>query len=450
MAARWTIGGAILAAALISGCAPQIITQVVPVEVTRQVVVTQQVEATRVVEVVRQPTPVNASSLAATLVPSSLHATTAGQAYFYSKDQGGFETLTNIAYDQLACRNCHVLYNQVPDKLGQVRCESCHIDAAYQVAPPQSPVRLPYFPDDGRDQGCLTCHQRQHYEIAATDEDGQPAITDVHRSPAPTGHSMQCTNCHTSTDLHGDGTRYPSMFESPSIVCENCHQPDQLAPSTAHLTHVTDMECDACHVQTVVACMNCHINAVVPDSSGQAGEAFPYDRTYGWKFLVKRNGKIAVANLMTLVYTQDDVAKTFAVIAPFHDHSVKSLKGDSLDVVCGQCHSNANVAAYQATGQIAISVWDDRRQELTFPAREAVVIPVPPDYQTAFQIDFVQMRNLAEVRAAPAADQESLAEWDLAKSGVDLWQMLYAEPLDRMPPQIKFNFPTPTPAPPGP
>jgi hypothetical protein len=62
-------------------------------------------------------------------------------------------------------------------------------------------------------------------------------------------------------------------------------------------------------------------------------------------------------------------------------------------------------------------------------------------------LSFAQITNLPDVLAAPAADQEKTAKWEFAKDGVDLWQMLYAEPLNRMPPQIQFNFPTPTPKP---
>lgn len=435
-------------AVLVASCAPQVVTVEVPVEVTREVRVTAPpIEQTRVVEVIRAATPVDDEVQVAAIFPQSLHATTRGMAYFYGRAQGGFEQLTGLAYDQLDCRSCHALYNRAPGLVGQSRCESCHIDRDYAKAPPQGPVKLPYFPDDGRDQGCLACHTRQGYEIRATTDDGRPAITDIHRSLPPVGRGLQCTNCHTQNDTHGDGQTYNSMLESPGVTCEDCHQPADLPQNIAHLTHGQNMECDACHVQTVVSCTNCHLNLAVPDSSGRAAESFPYDRTYGWKFLIKRNGKIAVGNLMTLVYTRGDQTSTFAVIAPFHDHSVKSLKGEDLNQVCGQCHSNANVAEYQRSGTITISQWDDRRKQLTFPARAAVVIPVPTDYATAFKIDFARIANLDEVRAAPPADQERLAQWEFAKSGVDLWQMLYAEPLDRLPPQIKFTFPTPTPTP---
>ena len=455
----WRTIGLMLAAGLILiGCAPQVIERDRPVEVTREVEVTRQVEATRVVEVpavvsAASATPGVATSAAATPPPSvaaimtnSLHVTTNGMHYFYSKEQGGLEELTNVPYNQLKCRTCHTLYNR-PDRAGQIRCESCHIDQTQAAAPPQAAVRLPYFPDDGRDQGCLACHQRQNYEILATDEDGAPAVADVHRSPAPFGKGMQCVNCHGPADTHGDGQTYDSMFDSPSVQCADCHVMEQLPPNQAHTVHGDNMECDACHVETVVACQNCHINTVIPDAAGRTAQEFPYERVTGWKFLIQRNGKIAVGNLMSIVYTEGDIVKSFAVIAPFHDHSVKSLKGINYTVFCGQCHNNANVQEYDQTGAIVISRWDERRKQLVFPARDAKVIPVPTDFRTAFKLAFARIGNLPEVLAAPAAEQENTAQWEFAKDGVDLWQMLYAEPLKRMPPQIQFNFPTPTPQP---
>jgi hypothetical protein len=442
-----TIGWAMVAAALI-GCAPQVIERDRPVEVTREVEVTRPVEVTRVVEVPIAPgvtpTPTPLPSAGA-MIAKSLHATTDGMAYFYAKAQGGLEQLTNVPYDQLQCRSCHILYNR-SDRAGEVRCESCHIDQAQTAAAPQAAVRLPNFPDDGRDQGCLACHSRQNYEILATTEDGSPSVTDVHRSPAPFGKGMQCTNCHGLADTHGDGQTRNSMLESPSVQCTDCHVMEQLPPNQAHTVHGDNMECDACHVQTVVACQNCHVNTVM-GAAGRNSQGFPYERVVGWKFLIQRNGKIAVGNLMSIVYTDGDVAKTFAVIAPFHDHSIKSLKGVNYTTFCGQCHDNANVREYNDTGAITISQWDDRKKQLAFPARDAVVIPVPADFRTAFKLSFAKISNLADVLAAPAAKQEQLAKWEFAKDSVDQWQMLYAEPLKRMPPQIQFNFPTPTPVP---
>jgi hypothetical protein len=149
---------------------------------------------------------------------------------------------------------------------------------------------------------------------------------------------------------------------------------------------------------------------------------------------------------MAAVYTDDaGEVKTFAVIAPYYGHSVASLKGD-MNKACAQCHDNSLVKAYNETGSITISQWDASANKVVFPALEGKVVPVPADYATAFKLAYPVISNLDEVAAA-GADAEKTAKWVLGKEGVDLWQMLYAKPLDKMPSQVQFNFPTPTPTP---
>ncbi|PWH20242.1 MAG: hypothetical protein DDG58_02965 [Ardenticatenia bacterium] len=393
----------------------------------------------------------------ATWLSDSLHGTTRGMGYFYGKEQGGMELLTGIPYEDLPCKNCHTRYNK-GDKKGEVRCESCHIADAERFAPPQSAVKLPQFAEAGP-SGCLSCHRRQAFEWTRTtvrlDAEGKPvtdpvsgvemqvpAITDVHRSAPPAGKGLQCVNCHDTGDTHGDGKIYNSLLESPNTECTDCHQPDKLSQHMGHQVHANNMTCAACHVQTVVSCFSCHINAIV-----KGAPEFPYQRVFGWKFLIQNDeGKYDVGNLMAAVYTDDaGEVKTFAVIAPYYGHSVASLKGD-MNKACAQCHDNSLVKAYNETGSITISQWDASANKVVFPALEGKVVPVPADYAKAFKLAYPVISNLDEVAAA-GADAEKTAKWMLGKEGVDLWQMLYAKPLDKMPAQVQFNFPTPTPTP---
>ena len=404
-----------------------------------------------------EATPTSAADLAAKYLENSLHGTTRGMGYFYAKEQGGMELLTGIPYEQLSCKNCHTRYNK-GDKQGQLRCEGCHIADAEQFAPPQAAVKLPQFAESGS-SGCLSCHRRQGFEWTRTtvrlDADGKPvadpltgvemqvpAITDVHRSAPPAGKGLQCVNCHDTGDTHGDGNVYNSLLESPNTECTDCHQVEKLSQTMGHQVHGQNMACAACHVQTVVSCYSCHINAVAAGAP-----EFPNQFVFGWKFLIVNDeGKYDVGNLMTTVYTDDaGQAKTFAVIAPYYGHSVSNLKGD-MNKVCAQCHDNPNVKAYNDTGSITISQWDSSANKMLFPAKDGVVVPVPADYQKAFKLAYPVISNLDEVVAA-GLDAGKTAKWTLGKEGVDLWQMLYAKPLPKMPPQLQFNFPSPTPAP---
>ncbi len=390
-------------------------------------------------------------------LPNSLHGTTAGKAYWYSASNGGMETLTGIPYEQLPCQNCHALYNKVEDKKGQPRCESCHINHEY--APVQAMVKLPQFPDDGRSQGCLACHGRQRFEWGATkarvDANGnpltdpgtgaaltEPVVTDVHRNPPPYGKgiALTCVNCHGTGDTHGDGNAYNSLLESPNTECTTCHTTETLSQTAGHTTHGDNMTCQACHAQTVVSCQGCHLNSVL---SGLP--EYPNARVTGWKFLVVNDeGKYDLGNMMTAVYTTDTgEVKTFAALAPFYSHSIRyPTTREEKVAMCAACHASDAVKAYTETGTIVISKWDEAQGKLLFPTKG--VIPIPADYQTAFQVAFPYMTNIDEVLAAknegkPQTELEKLTKWALGKDTVDLWQMLFAKPVDKMPLQMPIE-----------
>lgn len=411
------------------------------------------ITVTQIVEVTVEPP--DPAAQAMEWLPGSLHGTTDGMRYFYSKENGGMETLTGVSYEDLPCKNCHTLYNKVEDKKGQPRCESCHINDKY--APPQASVKLPQFPDDGRAQGCLSCHRRQGFEYTKTvvvlDENGQPvqdpvkgipyeipAITDVHRSPAPSGKGLACVNCHGTEQTHGDGNAYNNLFDSPNTQCTDCHAVEKLSQTVGHTVHGGNMTCAACHAQTVVSCQGCHLNEVA-----QGGPEFPYQRVFGWKFLVVNNdGKYELGNMMTAMWTTETgEVKTFVAMSPYYDHSIgKPKTRDEKIALCASCHVNETVKKYEETGTIVISQWDEKQNKVVFPTKG--VVPVPADYQQSFQMAFPVISNIDEVVQAwkdgkSATEVEKLAKWILGKQMVDLWQMNYAKPLEKMPLQMPIE-----------
>ncbi|MFN3762529.1 MAG: hypothetical protein ACK4WK_04920, partial [Anaerolineae bacterium] len=284
-------------------------------EIPTPVVMTRIVEVTR--EVVKEvpvapPDPVQQ---AYEWLPTSLHGTTRGMGFWYSKENGGMETLTGIPYEKLPCQKCHTLYNKVEGKVGQPRCESCHINIGDATV--QAMVKLPQFPDDGRAQGCLSCHGRQRFEWGATkprlDANGQPVkdpvtgnpmtepvVTDVHRNPPPYGKGigLTCVNCHGIGDTHGDGNTYRSLLESPNAQCTDCHATDTLSQTSGHTTHLQKVTCESCHAQTVISCVGCHLNGPL---SGLP--EYPHARVTGWKFLLMNDeGKYDLGNMMIAAY----------------------------------------------------------------------------------------------------------------------------------------------------
>lgn len=313
----------------------------------------------------------------AELLSTSLHYTTAGMAYFYSAQNGGFENLTGIPYENLACKNCHVDPNN---------CGTCHSKEG----------------DVPTDNSCLNCHGRQKAEIAL-------GYTDVHKS-----QGFVCAKCHDEEDVHGDGKSYNSMFEGAIHVnCYDCHT--TLPSTTAHNTHLKsltdrnddELDCSACHVKSVVTCYNCHFESEV-----NLGQKVAYGRFHNWKFLVKRNGKVSAGNIMTITYQ----GKAFVVVAPFYGHTV--YKPDP-STICDECHRNSFVQEYNSSGTMTLVRWLADSLKLKYSKG---TIPVPGNWRDALKLSYV------------TKDEEG--KWVHLKDEADLKQILFCEPLDKLPPQF--------------
>lgn len=294
-------------------------------------------------------------------LPMSLHATAWGMEYWYSAAQGGFENLTGVPYSELACGHCHT---------SPTRCLDCHThtDPGEAIVPKST---------------CLSCHGRQGAEEAM-------GTTDVHRD-----RGMVCIDCHTTTEIHGDGHIYNSFLETPSPTCEGCHQTIQ--QSLAHTVHGSKVSCAACHMETAITCYNCHFQAQVDEKRKLA-----YGKFKDWLFLGNWNGQVYPMNFQTVEYQNN----SFIAYGPFTGHTITQVGRD-----CTGCHGNAAMNEYLTTGAITVVQWDDVQQKL-IPSKG--VIPIPPDYETSLLFDFATRQN----------DQ-----WVFLKHGTDMTQMLYGAPL---------------------
>jgi len=162
-------------------------------------------------------------------MPISLHSTSAGMEYFYSKAQGGFELATGIPYSELACKDCHV---EADD------CLACHVIEGHNNY--IKPV----------DDTCLKCHSRQKKEFSK--------YTDVHIDK-----NMTCANCHNAMDIHGDTVQFISMLEPGGIKadCNNCHRADQVHGRLEEWEiHLSKFDCAVCHTRVSTTCYNCHFD----------------------------------------------------------------------------------------------------------------------------------------------------------------------------------------------
>jgi len=278
----------------------------------------------------------------------------------------------------------NIPYDKLPCKKCHTdECKDCHIRAG--DAPPQ--------------KKCLTCHGRQAKEIKIE------GIADLHRDE----YGLQCVNCHDEDESHGDGNAYHSMLEgSIKIKCIDCHP--EPGNHRAHKLHLETVDCSACHVKNVLTCYNCHFDSLV-----EKKEKIAYKPFFNWKFLVKRNGKVHAANLMVLAYK----GQTFVAIAPFYGHSI--VRPDPVKS-CEECHDSPLVKEYREKGTMTITWWDKDEQAIKYFQG---VIPVPPDYEKAFKFAFVT--------------RDSEGNWVFLKDKVDIFQMLFAEPLEEMPVQFTIE-----------
>lgn len=231
---------------------------------------------------------------------SSLHHTAKGMEYWYDKENGGAEKITGIPYDDLTCKNCHT-----------TSCDACH--------KAEKEGKAYYSTEQAKNQEmCLNCHSRQKTMMFKIDQPRDEM--DVHFA-----QGMECLDCHTAKEMHGDGTAYPSMLEpgAMDVKCENCHS--EVKPSMSHKIHGKKLDCSACHTRRVVTCYNCHFDTRVKE-----GKKVAIPST-DWMFLINRNDKVTSGNFQSLVYQ----GKTFVAFAPFFSHSVKKQGWG-----CSDCHGS--------------------------------------------------------------------------------------------------------------
>lgn len=244
----------------------------------------------------------------------SLHHRGEGMRYWYEKDDG-FIQITGVPYDELGCKNCHVK-----------TCDSCHAEKRDEF--------MSFSTDKARKtETCLQCHSR---EALSMKFDKKAGATDVHFAA-----DIACADCHEGEDVHGDGNEYSSMRQKGALKarCENCHtKEDSEAPAfdmdiQAHKVHNSSHHCSACHVQSTMACMNCHFGEFLKTGK-KKGNFIPVK---DWVLLINYDGRVTSATAMTFVHRKknNDNAKgePFVVYAPYFTHSV-SRKGRN----CQSCH----------------------------------------------------------------------------------------------------------------
>jgi hypothetical protein len=287
---------------------------------------------------------------------TSLHHTGRGMAFWYGKENNGLELLTGQAYPQLACKKCHV-----------ASCEGCHPTAAKTKAPAK-PGPVP-------PETCLKCHDQlaAHLKLYR----GTPR-EDVHLAKG-----MQCLDCHTSREMHGDGQEYQSQKQPGALgaSCEKCHA--DISDSRAHRKHWKKVECQACHAGSMMNQTSTQFETLAKE--GQRVSLPVTD----WVFLMNRNQKLVAASLQAFVLPEGG---TFLIFTPSNSHRiVKSGRK------CGDCHGSA-VMSQAEKGPINLS-WLEEGQVKTLKGLIPVVAGAT--YNLVYQSYQNGKWSLLEKPAAP-------------------------------------------------
>ena len=293
--------------------------------------------------------------------------------YHYAKEQGGFEQFTHVAYQDLSCQGCHVQSNQ---------CDACHEKVG----------------DKPTNDKCFACHKRQQAE--------QMFSPDYHIIPVSSGGlGMQCRDCHSLAQIHGDGKEYNSLHQNPNKVdCQksNCHTKLN-EDKPMHKQHHEDLDCAACHVQVTPSCYGCHFT----QQEGFAGNIVFQPPIANWKLLVKsqKTGKITTGGLQTVTSYQ---GQAFYSLAPYFAHTIPKESG----LECGDCHNSSALREYKAKGTMTLVTWDPLSKSLNSLSG---IIPIPLDWKTALRMDFLTL--------------EPSGEWIYLKNAADGSHMMFADPI---------------------
>ncbi|MFQ6118388.1 MAG: hypothetical protein ACE5KE_00720, partial [Methanosarcinales archaeon] len=104
----------------------------------------------------------------------------------------------------------HPIKHEITTKIPSYQCVHCHdrgnrIGVSYLGLMEQDPYGSPWT-EEGELQGKV--HGKWYHKIRA----------DIHYE-----RGMECIDCHTSQDMHGDGNLYSKKEQYVEIECEDCH-----------------------------------------------------------------------------------------------------------------------------------------------------------------------------------------------------------------------------------
>jgi hypothetical protein len=179
--------------------------------------------------------------------PSSLHATQQGYFTAYAR-RGGMQEEQYFEMFEARCAECHA------------SCGQCHVSRPASVGGGLTHGHT-FRREPSQTNQCTACHGSRVGDEFRGKNEGIPA--DVHYLGG-----LNCMDCHTGMELHGDGTTPDDRFANQAgPACLECH-PDVLADDTdvtEHWLHGDQVACQVCHSVTYKNCYSCHVQL---DSQG--------------------------------------------------------------------------------------------------------------------------------------------------------------------------------------
>lgn len=162
------------------------------------------------------------------------------------------------------------------------------------------------------------------------------------KGPHPDVHfekGLECMDCHTVEEIHGDGKYYTSEKLAVKVRCEDCHLTRKVVKNMvatyntsliAHRIHDGKLACYACHAGWYQTCYNCHLDVLLKEKKKKI------DKSYTDKFWLIEgyDGRIKPAYLMVVSYGN----KTHVGWVEYCPHTITRKAKD-----CSFCHEKSEV-----------------------------------------------------------------------------------------------------------
>lgn len=179
-------------------------------------------------------------------VAASLHATQQGYFTAFERRGGDTQQFETMFVDR--CAECHGT------------CGQCHVSRPMSVGGGLTHGHM-FRKTPSQTNQCTACHGSRVGDEFRGKNEGIPA--DTHYLSG-----MNCMDCHTGMELHGDGTTPADRHaNNAGPQCLTCHpgsdSPDSTIPY--HALHAGNVSCNVCHSVSYKNCYSCHVEM---DSQG--------------------------------------------------------------------------------------------------------------------------------------------------------------------------------------